>query len=254
MKTRKTLLAVFTVLTLISFRQSCTGQEKKDTLKVLLVGNSHTYTRNLPHVISIISEGTGTKLLTKKSTIGAASLSQHWRSERGLRTKEIIKDGNFDIVVLQERAMEPVNEPDTVLKYTRLFCDYIKKYGAKPYLYLIWARADAPQNQEIINQVYSQAAKENDAKIVPVGKAWALAKQMKPEITLHNPDGNHSSVIGACLTAYVFVSTITGELPEKLVDDFEMIDQFGETLQVLDVRSADVAFCKLVTEEISRKQ
>lgn len=254
MKTKKTLFIIITVLSWISFWIPCAGQDKKDTLTVLFVGNSHTYTRNLPHVISIISEGTKTKLMTKKSAIGAASLSQHWRNERGLRTKEIIKEGNFDIVVLQERNMEPVNEPDTVLKYTKLFCDYIKKYGGKPYLYLTWARTNAPQNQEIINRVYSQAAKENDAIVVPVGKAWALAKQLKPEINLHNPDGNHASVIGACLTAYVFVSTITGELPEKLVDEFEIVDQFGETIQVLDVKSEDVAFCKLVAEKITEKQ
>ena len=252
MKTRKNLFIIVTVLTLLPLWIPCTGQGKKDTLNVLFVGNSHTYTRNLPHVISIISEGTSTKLMTKKSTIGAASLGQHWRGERGLRTKEIIKNGNFDIVVLQEKSMGPVNEPDSVFKYAKLFCDYIREHGGKPYLYLTWARADAPQNQEIINEVFSQIAKDNNATLVPVGKAWALAKQLKPEIQLHNPDGNHSSVIGACLTAYVFVSTITGELPEKIIDEFIIIDQFGETLQVLDVKSSDVAFCKLVAEKITQ--
>ena len=65
-------------------------------LKVLFVGNSYTYGYNLAHIVSIISEGTSTRLITRKSTIGGASLQEHWRGGRELETKEIIADGEFD--------------------------------------------------------------------------------------------------------------------------------------------------------------
>jgi len=40
------------------------GQQKE--LKVLFVGNSYTYGYNLPQIVSIISEETPVKLITRK--------------------------------------------------------------------------------------------------------------------------------------------------------------------------------------------
>ena len=70
----------------------CSGllfsQQKE--LKVLFVGNSYTYGYNLAHIVSIISQETSTLLLTRKSTIGGASLKEHWEGGRELETKKII--------------------------------------------------------------------------------------------------------------------------------------------------------------------
>ena len=77
------------------------AQVQKDTLRVLFVGNSYTYFENLPQVVSVLSEQTGTVLITEKSTIGGAKLREHWRGARGLNTKEKIRNGDYDIVVLQ---------------------------------------------------------------------------------------------------------------------------------------------------------
>jgi hypothetical protein len=70
------------------------AQEKKDTVRVLLVGNSYIYYNNLAQMIGLISDSLDTKIICKKSTIGAATLGQHWNNERGLKTKKIIED-NF---------------------------------------------------------------------------------------------------------------------------------------------------------------
>lgn len=253
MKTKKVFIVIFTILSLISFKLSCLAQDKKDTLNILFVGNSYTYFENLPQIISIISESAKVKLVTKKSTIGGAKLSQHWRSEGGLKTREMIKNGDFDIVVLQEQSMGTIVEPDSVLKYTKLFCDYIKKHGAKPYLYLTWAREKVPQYQEIINKVLLQAATENNAKIIPVGKAWALAKQLRPDIELYALDGSHPTNIGTFLTACVFVSTILDELPAKLISEYRINDLYGESVQLMYIDPDDVIFCRLVAEQIAKK-
>ena len=66
------------------------AQEKKDTVRVLLVGNSYIYYNNLAQMIGLITDSLNTKIICKKSTIGAATLGQHWNSERGLKTKKII--------------------------------------------------------------------------------------------------------------------------------------------------------------------
>ena len=251
---KKILVFVISVVIVCTQTNSSFAQEQKDTLSVLFVGNSYTYVENMPHLVSIISNKSKTKIITKKSVIGGAKLREHWHGERGLKTKEIIKNGQFDIVVLQQFSMGTINEPDSMLKYSRLFCDLIKENNAKPYLYLTWAREKVPQYQEIINDVYSKAAEENDAIIAPVGKVWERAQQLRPTIKLFDADGSHPSELGAFLTACVFVKIILNELSAELQNSFSTTDREGETIRLMHIDPLDAVFCKKVVEEILQSQ
>ena len=229
------------------------AQNKKDTLKVLFVGNSYTHVNNLPQITSILSDGVKTKLITKSSTVGGGKLKEHWLGERKLKTKEIIKNGNFDIVVLQGFSMSTIEFPDTLTKYAGLFCDYIKKNGAKPYLYLTWARKKVPQYQETIDSVYYSIAKENNVKVVPVGKAWQLAQQLRPDIQLFQNEGSHPSKLGTLLTASVFVAALTGELPDVLPKSFRINDSNGEPVLLMYFwaeNKLDLVYLKKIVEEV----
>jgi len=115
------------ILVTLFWTSICFAQNSQDTLKVLFVGNSYTYYSNLPHLVSLISDSTQTKLITSKSTIGGARLSDHWSGKKGLHTKTLIRDGNFDIVVLQDHSMSAIERPDSLLHYSKKFSDFIKK-------------------------------------------------------------------------------------------------------------------------------
>ncbi len=230
---------------------SVSAQSKKESLKVLFVGNSYTYFENLPQIVTIISKSTNTQLVTKKSTLGGAKLSEHWRGARGLKTKEIITHGKFDMVVLQEQSMGTLAEKDSVKKYTRLFCDFIRAHGAKPYIYLTWARENAPQNQEIMNQVFSEIGIENKAELVSAGKAWALARQNRPELKLYDADGSHPSKLGTFLTACVFVKTLLHQLPAGIPNAYYTEDKEKESVMLMHVDTSYVSFCKKIVERVS---
>jgi hypothetical protein len=246
----KRLLLVFLIIYGIFPAGLVEAQDKKDTLRVLFVGNSYTYVQNLPHIVSIISDSTQIKLETRKSTVGGAYLSEHWRGKRGLKTRELINNGNFDIVVLQENSMGTILQPDSTIKYAALLCALIRKSGAKPYLYMTWAREKVPQYQEQITSVYSRIAKENNAVLVPVGKAWELARQLRPTINLYESDGHHPSSLGAILSAYVFVGSLTGEVPATIPTGFNIMDVHGESVQLTGIDNLDAAFFRRVTEQI----
>ena len=121
------------VLSLLALTHNCRAQDHLDTLKVLFVGNSYTYFSNLPQMVSLISDSTDTKLITEKSTAGGARLSQHWKGERGLTTMEKIKEGRYDIVVLQEQSMGTIEQPDSFLLYAKKLSEFIQDQGAKPF-------------------------------------------------------------------------------------------------------------------------
>ncbi len=222
----------------------------EDTLRVLFVGNSYTYYNNLPQLVSILSEQTRTKLITQKSVIGGAKLSEHWHGLRGLKTKEMIRSGNYDIVVLQEYSLGAIEHSDSLKFYAKLFCDLIKENGAVPYLYQTWAREKVPQYFEVIEKVYAEVAEENNAHLVPVGYAWRLANQLRPNVQLFDPDGSHPSNLGTFLAASVFTATITGELPETTRTNYTCLDNEGESLTLMILDKLDVVFCKEIARDL----
>lgn len=222
------------------------GQTAMDTLRILFVGNSYTYFENLPQVVSVLSEQTGTKLVTEKMTIGGAKLSEHWRGARGLTTRERIKNGNYDIIVLQEWSLGTVSETDSAVLYLGLFSELARKTGARPFYYLTWAREKVPQQQETISRVYRETAALNRATVVPAGEAWAEAHALRPDFRLYNPDGTHPSALGTYLNACVFVATITGELPETIPGVISIRDGWGEDVILMMTDQLDVDFCRRV--------
>ncbi|MFT5635806.1 MAG: hypothetical protein ACI89T_001260 [Cognaticolwellia sp.] len=53
----------------------------------------------------------------------------------------------------------------------------------------------------------------------------------EPELALHRSDGNHASVIGELLTAFIFYEVITGESADLLpfIDDID-VDQANQQI------------------------
>ncbi len=245
---KKISILLFSLLVL-HLGQAQSKIEKRDTLNVLFIGNSYTYFNNLPHIVSIISDSTNTKLITKKSTIGGAWLREHWNGDRELISKQKIENGNFDIVVLQEYSMGAILSPDSLRKHVKLFTELIRSTGAKPYLFLVWARERVPQYQVELDSVYKQVAKENGITLVPVGKAWDLALKYRPTVPLFFADGTHPGDLGTFLSAATFVGVLTGEVPEEVHRVPTLHDKDGETIELMRLDWLDMIFALKVAQE-----
>ncbi|WP_296314011.1 hypothetical protein [Winogradskyella sp. UBA3174] len=246
----KLIKYLFITIFFFGISNEALAQNKKDTLTVLFVGNSYTFTSNMPHLVSIISDSADVKLITSKSTAGGATLKDHWTNKKGLKTKKNINEGDYDIVVIQEHSLGTINKKDDFLNYSKKLCDLIKSSGAKPYFFVTWARQKVPQYQETITKIYEEAAKENNGKLVLVGDAWKLARSLRPGIGLYKLDGRHPSDLGSFLTACVFVNTLTSEVPKKLPNWYFTTDDNGEKITLLMEDSLDIIFCIKVASEI----
>jgi len=242
---RKAILLISIFISSQSF-----AQEKKDTVRVLLVGNSYIYYNNLAQMIGLITDSLNTKIICKKSTIGAATLGQHWNSERGLKTKKIIASNKFDVVVIQDNSMWPLEHKDSLLIYGQLFCNYIRANGAKPYLYNTWAREKTPQTQSKINEAYAELAKAQSAVNVAVGSSFDLARKTFPTMNLFHPDGSHPSAVGTFLIALSFIKKITGTLPKKYATVYNYFDKDGETFRIMQLTDAEIESCVSIVNSV----
>lgn len=220
------------------------------TKRMLFVGNSYTYFWNLPQQVSTMAMEKKISLTTKQSTVGGVNLGQHWRGERGLKTVDLIKSGDFDIVILQDHSMRAIDHPDSLLYFGKLLGDLIRANGGTPYLYLTWAREYDPLMQNEVTKTYRELAAILEAPVIPAGTAWMRARELRPGLPLYDPDSSHPSPMGAYLTACLVYGKITGlspvGLPERLISE----DKDGEKLYLNIQSREDALFCQKVAEQI----
>lgn len=218
--------------------------------KVLFVGNSYTYFWNLPLTVQVMSEKDSIILETRQSTGGGMSLRQHWNHENTLRTRDIIENNNFDIVILQDFSLQAINKPDSLMYFGKLFNEMIRSKGAKVYLYVTWAREKDPLKQQIITDAYTKLAQDINATVVPVGPIWEKVRSLRPDIQLFDKDGSHPSPTGTYLSALVFYTVLSGKSPIGIPPRILTKDKYDEKLY-LNIQSEDDAkFLQGVVDEM----
>lgn len=235
---------------LLLFGLSVFAANQRDTVRVLFVGNSYVYYNNLSQMIGLITDSMDTKIICRKSTVGGANLGEHWNGQRGLKSKEIIANNKFDIVVVQDNSMWPIQHKDSLFYFGKLFCSYIQSNGAKPYLYNTWAREKTPETQSQISEAYQILGKDAGATVVPVGDSWALARKTNPKMNLFHSDGSHPSNLGTFLIALNFIKKITGSLPKKYATVYNYFDRDGETFRIMQLTNEEIQFCVAIVNEI----
>jgi len=225
---------------------SCAANaQSKDTIRVLFVGNSYTFRWNLPQCVNAIAASQHQVIITRQSTVGGAFWKEHWEGKKGktvLKTKEKIQNGNWNIVVLQNNSMSAIERPADFMKYGKEFIHLVEEKGARPLLYITWAREYNPLMQDKITNLYERLAQETKTSFAPVGPIWEKARQLRPDLPLYFADGSHPSPLGTYLIANVFYHVITGRSTATVPTSVTTTDKDGEKLYLLTVTKENADF------------
>lgn len=101
------LIATYFIYTEIS-------SEPEEETRVLFIGNSLTYTNDLPKMISEIADAKGRNLIYQSVTPGGSRLIQHAQSKRVM---EEMANASWDFIVLQEQSQYPGFGENQLKKY-----------------------------------------------------------------------------------------------------------------------------------------
>lgn len=246
---RKTAQWATLVVLLISLSFQVQAQ---DTLKVLFVGNSYTYFWNMAQHVEAMASSQGELVVARKSTAGGASLKQHWDGEKGLKSRELITEGDWDIVVLQNHSLSAINDYDEFMEYGAKFIRLVRESGAKPILFTTWARLHNPLMQKNITMAYQDLATAHQIGAVPVGPIWERVRELRPDLQLYAEDGSHPSPIGTYLTACVFYSILTGKKATGMPERLKTIDRNNEELYLSIMSKENASFLQQVIDEYLR--
>jgi pimeloyl-ACP methyl ester carboxylesterase len=192
---------------------------------VLFIGNSHTFTNDLPGMFAKLARSGGREVRVDSSAIGGYTLEQHVGDRR---TQKKLGSAPWDFVVLQEsiRVITSESARDTqMIPAVRALQEKIRSPGAQTVLVLMWASIYAVGEGELDHFAADQAqttaalqqlAQEMDILVAPVGPAWEQSLRQKPELRLWGSDNQHASRAGTYLMACVLYATIYQQSPVGL--------------------------------------
>ena len=189
-----------------------------DTLKILYIGNSLTYTNDLPGLVEEIARLDGKKIISHSLSLPDYSLEDHWND--GKAETEIEK-GSYDIVILQQGPSALPESQVLLLDYASRFAKVCKERNAKAALYMVWPFKSRLFDLDNVIRSYSNAAIKTGSLLCPAGLAWKYAWEADPAISLYGPDNFHPGMDGSVLAAMTVYAAIT----EKKGLDFVQWDK-----------------------------
>jgi len=204
------------------------SQEAAMSLKILFIGNSYTgQVRRMVSALVKASPYANSKV--QFISPGGKTLAFHLSQEK---TMDLIREGDWDFVVLQDQSQTPAVFPDTFMDAAKGIDAIIDESGAQTVFYETWGRRDGDKRnperfpdydsmQKALSNSYKKAARKCDARLAPVGTAWAIVRDRYPSLgrELYAKDGSHPADAGAFLAACVFYATFLGGDPSEV--DFD---------------------------------
>jgi hypothetical protein len=234
------------------------GCDTGPELRVLFIGNSHTYVNDVPALVRELACQAGTQVVTQAATVGGASLTDH---AANAATLAAIEADEWDWVILQDqqqmpgsrlRAVEAVHLP-AVLALVEAVAAH--RAQTRILFYMVWARRDGDAFScegyplvctyagmtTAVAQGYRFYAERTRAAVSPVALAWAAVDadpgSPLPQDGLWDADGSHAALPGSYLSAAVLTGTLLGTPTLPLAFDGGLSPEVASYLRTVADRS-----------------
>jgi hypothetical protein len=177
--------------------------------RVLFIGNSLTYTNDLPAMVARLGHGVNDPIRVGMVAKPNLAIIDHVNGSSDAVSQ--IEGSRWTFVVLQQG---PTSFPgvcrDTLILATMRLAPSIRKAGARAAILLPWTAQDHPERLAGASESAVLAARAVGGVVVPVGAAWRDALRDDPTMPLYGPDGYHPAPAGTLLAALTVYERLFG--------------------------------------------
>lgn len=174
-------------------------------IKILFIGNSLTYSNNLPALVQEIGKQDSVTVHVKSFCYPNYSLEDHWNE--GMIQKEI-DQGKYNYVVAQQGPSAMPQSQLLLMEYAKKLADLCKKNKTKLCFFTVWPSKARSFDLDDVITSYRKAAQETKSLLAPAGLAWKLAWQKNAALALYGADDFHPSLHGSLLSAMVIYASL----------------------------------------------
>lgn len=165
--------------------------------RILFIGNSLTYTHDVPRLVRMLGERQGLDVETASIASANFSLEDHWNNGAAREIRRLAPD----FVVMQQGPSSLVENQAHLAEWAQTFATVIREVGGVPALYMVWPDVSRRFAFPAVEQAYSSAAEASGSLLLPAGTTWLEAWEEDENLALYGPDGFHPSYLGALAAA-----------------------------------------------------
>ena len=171
---------------------------------LLFVGNSLTYTNDLPDIVERLAKERGIKIGTQSVAYPNYALEDHWNDGC---VQTLIDSKKFDFIIVQQGPSSQEEGRLMLLEYGEKLNDLCKKSDARLAFFMVWPARVNYSNFGGVILNYTNAALEFDALLCPVGTYWK-SQCDKGDFSYYGPDNFHPSLKGSEMAAQTILNTL----------------------------------------------
>ncbi|CAM1374573.1 SGNH/GDSL hydrolase family protein [Tenacibaculum xiamenense] len=202
----KNLFYILLFISTYSFAQSI---EEKKEVSVLFIGNSLTYYNNLPKLVKRAANQKKVKMYVEMIAYPNYAIIDHWN---GGKVQKLISNKKFDYVIIQQGPSSRANGRKMLIDTGKKFKDLCTQNNAQLCYFMVWPSRHFYQSFDKVIENYSEAAKINNAILLPVGKEWKEYFDNSNKFNYYGKDGFHPSLKGSKVAANIIVENLLKEL------------------------------------------
>ena len=175
--------------------------------RILFIGNSLTGANEMPGMLVALAESARVTPLPTVDVdwVSDFALVDHWSLGTA---RELIANGHYDIVVMQQGPSSVAVNRDTLRLAVGLFAPLIRGAGGVPALFAVWPTADRQIDFDRATESYSLAAQDVGGMLFSGGETWRAAWRRNPALQLYSADGLHPSPLGSYAVAVSMIGII----------------------------------------------
>lgn len=174
---------------------------------VLFIGNSLTYTNDLPRTLTDVAALGGDTIRAEMVAYANFALEDHLAAGTA---QQAIALGGWEYVILQQGPSALESSRQSLIAATRTIDGLVRQAGGRTALYMVWPAKVNATDFPRVEGSYLLAAEAVNGVFIPVGLAWTAAWERDPALPLYGGDEFHPSPLGTYLAALVMYEKITG--------------------------------------------
>ena len=179
---------------------------------ILFLGNSLTYSNDMPGMVRDIASSYGIEVDVQSICLPNYALEDHINDGR---FQKLLEQKQFDYVVFQQGPSSQRYGRESLIEYGAEIDRISKANGSEAVYFMVWTSLGYYHTFDKVIENHENAAKLNGMKVVPVGKVWFNLRSKSPHLGLYNMDGFHPSPKGSFLAAFMIYSHLFGDIDDK---------------------------------------
>ncbi|HMQ06156.1 MAG TPA: SGNH/GDSL hydrolase family protein [Saprospiraceae bacterium] len=179
---------------------------RSETIHILFVGNSLTYTNDLPQLVVQAGKKKKKKVKTTSLCFPDYGLEDHWNDKK---VQKLISSEKFDYVVIQQGPSSQEEGRNMLMEYGRKIKDLCSKHKAQLVFFMVWPSSHHLNTFDGVIKNYADAARASEAILCPVGQVWKDYFNTTNDMSYYSHDGFHPSMKGSEVAAELLLNCLT---------------------------------------------